>query len=826
MVLSLLQSVASRLKPIRSHVMPLVEHQMLTALLAILLVVGSTFWLSVSLPQPRSKKEGPCIILCWCLGAVAAAVISVLGFRAFFQMDYVKGGPFNLPGYTRSQAVGLTMWLYFCPIAVILGLMAMHAIQTNLHTHTAVKTAFALVLLSCSIGTAISGTYLARQNVTGSYVSVGLAVLVVSLTFGIAFCVVLVSNSWFHSFGTRDRHVRQVEHPGTSKSLLVQARRRQIWQCLAGMCLAVVVLPVLWLFTTLLPNSFTNFTTSQIVAGMAAVDTTAERSDAWMTTKNVKLSEAVVLKIFPDTIIFYGFLEILAVAAVCAKAFPTFGRWLAKRTPEGFSVGEVSAMCLFVIMLALWIFYWLHDHSYHAGKETIDPVWWERVARTWGQTAVLFMSLLLLPASKNSLWLQALGISWEQGLWVHRWLGYGAIIFMLCHILSFWARFAQLGSFPYDACALILYYAINGPMGQEPNYDNFTIAVNQLVAYPALLMIGIPVLLRGKHWELFKYFHFVFLPLVPAVLLHAASSWYFMLGGIAFWLIDACMRFVCVVAPPARLLEQGIEVYQADGGITELRMDWSHSQPAQFAWLRVPAISLWEWHPFSLASAPHDGVARMCIKSMGPGTFTDRLYSLAATAKETGTTFDIQVDGPYGPALDVGQHAAMMLIAGGIGITQIHSTFRALSYLAGRGELPSTLQAVKLVWISRSTDLFKVFDTSIQECLEPLKLAGREQGAPSSQLPTFSAVFYHTDPAGRDSASATATSAASARLGVETKQGRPSFQDLYSQVDDLVLKAGGTLSVEACGPEAMVQAAAKAAADRPRLFFQSALYRF
>ena len=47
---------------------------------------------------------------------------------------------------------------------------------------------------------------------------------------------------------------------------------------------------------------------------------------------------------------------------------------------------------------------------------------------------------------------------------------------------------------------------------------------------------------RRKHFELFYYSHHIFLLLVPAVLLHAASAWMFVALGAVLWAVDRMVR--------------------------------------------------------------------------------------------------------------------------------------------------------------------------------------------------------------------------------------------------------------------------------------------
>merc|ERR1719316_1008647 len=105
-----------------------------------------------------------------------------------------------------------------------------------------------------------------------------------------------------------------------------------------------------------------------------------------------------------------------------------------------------------------------------------------------------------------------------------------------------------------------------------------------------------------------------------------------MFGAVAFWLIDFVIRFSTGVKPTKLLSLQN----HNDGelGVSELRFEKAFQEPGGYAFINVPAISTFEWHPFSLCSSPLDGYAQMCIKNMGPGTFTGKLNELARQPKE------------------------------------------------------------------------------------------------------------------------------------------------------------------------------------------------
>mmetsp|Transcript_16247 Transcript_16247/g.29954 ORF Transcript_16247/g.29954 Transcript_16247/m.29954 type:complete len:929 (-) Transcript_16247:33-2819(-) len=799
-----------------------VEPSMAFSLIGTTIVVWLTYKLSVSnltleprkstsVPEAESQKngfvaEGPCTIIAWCMLALVLFMLSTLGFH-----QWAEGGA------AAVYAIrGLTAWTIFIPIGIVLLLAASLGILTNPRISSFSKKLWLFVLALLWVSIMAAGVFLARVTLAcgvifcfGSSVADG----VNSAPFGL--WLLLVGAVFLLGLFIMYPAWMKKSNGGMAYTAFPsRMRSRKAVELACGLCLSLVVLPTLFFLSTILGNQVDMFSPAEIAEFEALTVTDAEFQGAWLSTMNVKLSDELVMKIFPDTLLYFSFLEVIALTAVAANMLPSFGRWLNKKgNPDGFTNGEKIAMALFGILLILWVHYWLLDHSYHDGKAAIDLWWWERIARTWGQTAVLFMSLLLLPASKNSLWLKCMGISWERSLWVHRWLGYATLVCIAGHILSFWARFSEIGTFPYDAFATVLYYPVNSESltrGDAPSYSNFTIGQQEMIAYPAVFMIAIGVVYRRKYWELFKYFHFVFLLLIPAVLMHAASSWYFMIGGVTFWLLDAAIRFATVVTPPACLLEGGIIPHKAEDGFTELRMNWTHAEPGQFAWIKVPSISAWEWHPFSLSSGIDDGYAQMCIKNMGPGTWTEKLYELGKEASVSSTTFDIQVDGPYGPYLEMGDHGARLLIAGGIGITQVHSIFRTIAQLVKRAEsIPQHLENVHLVWIGRTRELFKVFGDSLKECV----------GHSTDKL-QLQATFFQTQPASYDSADDLLTPTYSPEI--KFLFGRPSFAELYANAIQTL--GDKSLLVQACGPEAMIEAAEDAARGNDQVDFESMLF--
>ena len=182
-----------------------------------------------------------------------------------------------------------------------------------------------------------------------------------------------------------------------------------------------------------------------------------------------------------------------------------------------------------------------------------------------------------------------------------------------------------------------------------------------------------------------------------SVLWHAASAWYYVGGGLALWFVDRCLR----ARNRARRWEltaldalgadtTGLMLKPADGAPFEF-------QCGQYIFLNVPELGRWEWHPFTISSAPSDGVVTCHIKQAprGPATFTGQLHALALARRAPGGVA-VGVDGPYGEWLDHARYSRLLLVAGGIGVTPIVSIFRELWLLARRDACDCA--EVHLVW--------------------------------------------------------------------------------------------------------------------------------
>lgn len=478
----------------------------------------------------------------------------------------------------------------------------------------------------------------------------------------------------------------------------------------AAVLLALV--PFAILVCGLLPNMFSGFTRGknklQTFAQKEFGRGKSELPSAWLVTVNVPLPGPVVLKLWPDTLLFYNLLAVLLLGAVLCNEVDMLGRLAARRVGKR-TLGELGALAALATYYGLFVIYWVHDHSW-AGGNPAEATNLEIAARTCGVAATATLGLLLLPAAKSSVALTAAGVSWEASIVVHIALGVIFCLLAAAHVLLYFVRFCQLGS-PADVLPFNLSGAVYAINGGYPT-TNWTISPMASVFWPGVIAFGVLPWWRRTQWELFKYSHHWFLVLVPMVFIHAQSGWYFLLPGTLIWVLDRAARVLhvaepaCVATATAHTVDawlDGTGEYRPEK-IVELEVHWpgrtAEHSPGLYCFLNAPQISAGEWHPFSLSASPLDAAASFHIKAMGPGTFTERLHDFVARHPRD---LVLHVDGPYGPEW-APSAPRVLLIAGGIGVTPMLNAMRFILQGGCAG-----VEHVHLVWASRSPEIFAIF---------------------------------------------------------------------------------------------------------------------
>ncbi|XP_019473699.1 NADPH oxidase 1 isoform X1 [Meleagris gallopavo] len=153
-----------------------------------------------------------------------------------------------------------------------------------------------------------------------------------------------------------------------------------------------------------------------------------------------------------------------------------------------------------------------------------------------------------------------------------------------------------------------------------------------------------------------------------------AESWKWVLAPIILYIFERILRIwraqqkvvvTKVVMHPANVLE------------LQMQKKGFRMEVGQYIFVNCPAVSLLEWHPFTLTSAPEEDFFSIHIRAAGD--WTERIIDTFQQQKLE--TPRIEVDGPFGTASeDVFLYEVAMLVGAGIGVTPFASILKSIWY--------------------------------------------------------------------------------------------------------------------------------------------------
>ena len=396
--------------------------------------------------------------------------------------------------------------------------------------------------------------------------------------------------------------------------------------------------PMMLLATVSLPNNWTYFSLSQLrqysqFSSSSIPPLLEEYGSCWQ----LRVSDYLVLKLYPDILMYYLFLYSVTALGTLSQCCPSLRRVLHQRPAWALKLylGELLLVFGLALLLIGEFLYWYYDHAYQNSSVLLSPN--ETAARSMGQLCNVVAGLLVLPISRNSVWASALGLSWESVVVYHTYLGGLFLVLMTVHALLFWKVFDEFSpdGFPHDILAV--------PTVFHP--DNFTIPLASFTGFLAILIMGGGSYhaLRRYNYEMFYFLHHFSMVLFALMLWHAAMAWYYITPGLILWAVDHFLRLSNCLGIHTRLLSicvEGsgnissiayttkslpVEVLRFFSGQREKANPPFRYAMGQYCFVNIPAISPFEWHPFSISSAPEDSVTTHHVKSMGSSQWTGKV---------------------------------------------------------------------------------------------------------------------------------------------------------------------------------------------------------
>ncbi|KAM7103524.1 NADPH oxidase 5-like [Ciconia maguari] len=253
---------------------------------------------------------------------------------------------------------------------------------------------------------------------------------------------------------------------------------------------------------------------------------------------------------------------------------------------------------------------------------------WVVVARGCGQCLnfnCAFLAVLMLRRCLT--WLRVTPIAkvlpLDQHVVFHQLVGYVVLALAAVHTGAHVANFSRLARQDgRHALAEYLLSARPGVGGLGGTASQTGLALQGLLA--AMLAFSSPCIRRSGHFEVFYWTHLSYISVWTLLILHGPNFWkWFAVPGCLFalekvlglaWRRAGGLRIVEVNLLPSKVTHLVIE-----------RPQFFHYKPGDYIYLNIPAIATYEWHPFTISSAPEQQETLwLHIRSLGQ--WTNRLY--------------------------------------------------------------------------------------------------------------------------------------------------------------------------------------------------------
>lgn len=198
---------------------------------------------------------------------------------------------------------------------------------------------------------------------------------------------------------------------------------------------------------------------------------------------------------------------------------------------------------------------------------------------------------------------------------------------------------------------------------------------------------------------------------------HLPESWKWVLAPCILYTFERILRLLRsrqevvitkVVMHPAKVLE------------LQMKQKGFSMEVGQYVFVNCPSVSVFEWHPFTLTSAPEEDFFSIHIRVAGD--WTEKL--IEAFEQQQSPLPRIEIDGPFGTVSeDVFQYEVAVLVGAGIGVTPFASILKSIWHKFRLADQNLKTQKIYFYWICRETGAFAWFNdllTSLEQEMEEL----------------------------------------------------------------------------------------------------------
>ncbi|CZT00317.1 related to NADPH oxidase 1 [Rhynchosporium agropyri] len=337
-------------------------------------------------------------------------------------------------------------------------------------------------------------------------------------------------------------------------------------------------------------------------------------------------------------------------------------------------------------------------------------------------------------------------VQFDKNITFHMTTAWSIVFFSWVHVIAHWNNFAQLAAKNNLGFAgFLLANFVTGP-----GWTGYVM----LTALMCMVVTSVEKM-RRANFERFWYTHHLFVVFFFFWSIHGAycmiqpdiAPFCTGLGSTAigvFWQYWMYGAFIYLMERVAREVRGKHKTYiskvvQHPSMVCEIQIKKEHTKTraGQYIFFCCPEVSVWQYHPFTLTSAPEEDYISIHMRMQGDftkavgralgcevdkprGEKTDASQVVSVNKNGPGAEAvdpairrvlpRVYIDGPFGSASeDVFKYEIAMLVGAGIGVTPFASILKSIWYRMNYPQQKTRLRKVYFIWICRDFGSFEWF---------------------------------------------------------------------------------------------------------------------
>ncbi|KAI1419508.1 ferric reductase NAD binding domain-containing protein [Xylaria sp. FL1777] len=398
--------------------------------------------------------------------------------------------------------------------------------------------------------------------------------------------------------------------------------------------------------------------------------------------------------------------------------------------------------------------------SLQVARNTFGPTY--MIARSAALVLHVDVALILFPVCRTFISIARQTplngiIQFDKNITFHITTAWSIVFFSWVHTIAHWNNFAQIAA----KNNLGFYGFLAANLASGPGWTGYIM----LVALMGMVFTSVEKP-RRANYERFWYTHHMFIVFFVFWAIHGAfcmiqpdtAPFCISVGTTAvgvFWQYWTYGGFIYLAERIAREVRGRHKTYiskviQHPSNVCEIQIkkENTKTRAGQYIFFCCPEVSLWQYHPFTLTSAPEEDYISIHIRIVGD--FTREVATalgcdfgkkdnakdaskVVGVDKENGEVDPalrrvlprVYIDGPFGSASeDVFKYEVSVLCGAGIGVTPFASILKSIWYRMNYPQKKTRLAKVYFFWICRDFGSFEWF-RSLLMAIEAQDVDGR-----------------------------------------------------------------------------------------------------